>query len=76
MPLSTDELDAITHLIAPLPPAVRGDFVAAIEAALQGREHGPGLAHRVAVELQRNFFKPPAPSPRPQLFNSRRFPPR
>jgi hypothetical protein len=66
MALSTDELNAITNLIAPLPPAVRDDFLAAVEAAVAGREHGPGLAHRVAVELQRNFFTPPAPSPRPQ----------
>jgi hypothetical protein len=68
MPLSADELDAITNLIAPLPPALRDEFIAAVEAALAGRVGGPGLAHRTALGLLPSFFHPPPRSPKPQFF--------
>jgi hypothetical protein len=72
MPLSADEHAAITNLIEPLPPAVRGPFVAAVEAALEGREHGPGVAHRIAVSLRPSYFSPPPVTHQPQFFNSRK----
>jgi hypothetical protein len=72
MPLSVDEFDAITHLIQPLPPGRRDEFVAAVTAAVAGRERGPGLVYRTAVSLLPSYFHPPKPTPKPQYFNSRR----
>jgi hypothetical protein len=79
MPLSADELDEVMSLAWPLPTEVRAAFVTAVENALGGYSlgaRGAGLAHRVAISLQRDFFIPPPPSPPPQLFNARRFRPR
>jgi hypothetical protein len=72
--LTGAELEIVFALAAPLPSDRRG---AAVEDGLRAcpeAAHGPGLAHRVACELQRNFFTPPARIPRPQFFNRRRFP--
>jgi hypothetical protein len=70
--LTVDELDVITNLIGPLPPNRHSDFLAAVEAALQGREHGPGIVHRTAVSLLPLFFKPPEPTHPPAQHNARR----
>jgi hypothetical protein len=64
MPLLSTEVDDVMTLAWPLPPERRAAFVAAVEAALAGHPvRGVGLAHRVAVGLQRNFFTPPEPTP-------------
>jgi hypothetical protein len=70
--LSFDELAVISNLTGPLPPNRRGDFLAAVEAALQGREHGVGLAYRTAVGLLPLYFKPPEPTHPPAQHNARR----
>jgi hypothetical protein len=77
MPLSPAELDEIMPLAWPLPREARAGFIAAVEKVLVGYPlgaRGVGLAHRIAIGLQRDFFIPPPPSPPPQLFNARRFP--
>jgi hypothetical protein len=70
--LSFDELTAISNLTGPLPPNRRGDFLAAVEAALQGHVHGVGIVYRTAVGLLPLFFKPPEPTPPPVHYNARR----
>jgi hypothetical protein len=72
VPLSSDEFDAIVHLIGPLPPHRRDEFLAAVEAALQGRMHGPGIVHRTAVSLLPRYFHPPEPTHRPLHFHPRK----
>jgi hypothetical protein len=70
--LSFDELAVISNLTGPLPPNRRGDFLAAVEAALQGREHGCGIVYRTAVGLLPLYFKPPEPTHPPVHYNARR----
>jgi hypothetical protein len=56
LPSLADRIDAAT----PLPVDVRYDFVRAVAAVLAtSPEIGPGLVHRVCVEVQRKFFVPP-----------------
>jgi hypothetical protein len=58
--LSDDELDAIFAAARPLDVGDRDGFLKAVAAALQSAgEIGPGVVHRVCVELQREFFDPP-----------------
>lgn len=57
--LSDDELTAVMAAARPLPVARRDDFLQAVAAALDGRELGPGLVHRVCSKIQRRFFDPP-----------------
>jgi hypothetical protein len=71
--LMLDELDVVMNLARPLPRAVRDDFLAAVEAAVQGRVHGPGLTYRTAVSLLPSYFRNPAPTHKPQHFNGRKF---
>jgi hypothetical protein len=67
MPLTAAEFDVVQNLAFPLPPASREAFATAVANALESYpERGVGLAHRVAVELQRDFFTPPAISSVPQ----------
>jgi hypothetical protein len=43
----------------PIAVARRDAFLQAVAAALNGREIGPGVVHRVCAETQRRFFDPP-----------------
>jgi hypothetical protein len=70
--LSLDELAVISNLTGPLPPNRRGDFLAAVEAALQGHVHGVGIVYRTAVDLLPLYFKPPEPTHPPAQHNARR----
>jgi hypothetical protein len=72
MSLSADELNVITHLIAPLPVGMRDAFISAIEAALTGRVRGVGIVYRTAVQLRPSYFTPPPVTPKPQHLNSRK----
>jgi hypothetical protein len=75
MSLTGVELEIVSALATPLPPDRRADFATAIETALRAwpeQAHGPGLVHRIAVGLQRDFYTPPKLSPAPQFFNSRK----
>jgi hypothetical protein len=57
--LSDVELDAVMAAARPLPVERRDAFLQAVAGALQGRELGPGVVHRVCAEAQRAFFDPP-----------------
>jgi len=60
MSFSTDDVDTIiAELGASLEPSQYSAFVAAAHAAL-GTCSGPGIAYRILVPLQRQFFDPPA----------------
>jgi hypothetical protein len=78
MSLTGSELvEIVSPLATPLPPDRRGDFFIAVEDALRAwpeAAHGPGLVHRIAVGLQRDFYTPAKPRPAPQYFNSRKQP--
>jgi hypothetical protein len=60
--LTDAQLDTIHRLSWPLAPADRGSFLEAVAAKLA--EHpelvGDGYLARVAVEVQRQFWSPPA----------------
>jgi hypothetical protein len=67
MPLTAAEFDVVQSLSYPLPAASRAAFATAVASALEAYpERGPGLAHRIAVELRKSFFVPPKLSPVPQ----------
>jgi hypothetical protein len=51
--LTDDELQNIMAAASPLPPWQRDQFLNAVAAALKGRDLGPGLVHRIAIEEQR-----------------------
>jgi hypothetical protein len=73
MSLLSTEIDEVQALAWPLPRESRQAFVAAVENALAAHPvRGAGLAHRVAVQLQRQFFTPPDPEPGPQHFHRRK----
>jgi hypothetical protein len=57
--LTDSELDAIMAAARPIAVARRDAFLQAVAAALNGREIGPGVVHRVCAETQRRFFDPP-----------------
>jgi hypothetical protein len=77
MPLTGAELDVVQKLAYPLPPASRAAFTTAVVNALEAYPvHDVGITYRIARELLPSFYRPPPPSPRPQHFNSRRFPTR
>jgi hypothetical protein len=57
--LSDSELDAVMAAARPLPVERRDAFLQSVAGALQGREVGPGVVHRVCAETQRAFFDPP-----------------
>ena len=57
--LSAEEREAVAALASALPPAVRGRFftlVAGRLAAYPPGARGPGLVHRLGVEVQRDFL--------------------
>ena len=58
MPMLTDaDLATVLALAQPIADqARRADFVAAVTAAAP---QGPGQTHRIARDLQRQFFDPP-----------------
>jgi hypothetical protein len=58
--LTDEQIDTLTRIAAPLSPHDRQSFLADVARALDGRELGPGLLHRVAVECQRKYWTPPA----------------
>jgi len=59
--LSDDELDAIFAAARPLAVERRDAFLQQVASALQGcGEIGPGVVYRVAAQVQREFFDPPA----------------
>jgi hypothetical protein len=54
-----DEIDSLTALAATMPPAARDRFVQLVAARLPAyppQARGPGLVHRLASELQREFI--------------------
>jgi hypothetical protein len=65
--LSDEQLDALARIAAPLSPRDRTSFLADVARELKGREVGPGLLHRVAVECQRRYWSPPAIDARPPI---------
>jgi hypothetical protein len=58
--LTDEQVDALTRIAAPLSPRDRRLFLEDVARELNGREVGPGLLHRVAVECQRRYWTPPA----------------
>jgi hypothetical protein len=62
MQLSAAELDLLHRLALPIAPARRPEFLAAVAAALELETSGSGegAVHRVARQLQRQFWEPPA----------------
>jgi hypothetical protein len=58
--LSDEQMDALVRIAAPLIPSDRRLFLEDVARALNGREIGPGLLHRVAVECQRKYWSPNA----------------
>jgi hypothetical protein len=64
--LSTEELDLLLTLAAPIDHRNRDQFLREVAAELEaasaqtGVGPGPGLVHRVARTVQRRFFDPPA----------------
>lgn len=58
--LSDEQIDALTRIAAPLSPTDRQSFLQDVARELNGREIGPGILHRIAVECQRRYWSPPA----------------
>lgn len=56
---SDDEVALLLHLSQPIEKALRPQFLAAVEAALEGQGGGPGVVHRIGRVLQRDFWTPP-----------------
>jgi hypothetical protein len=61
--LSDELLDAVMRAAAPLSPRQRKPFLEDVARALNGREVGPGLVHRIVVEIQRRYWDPPLTHP-------------
>ena len=61
--LSDEQIDALVRAAAPLPPRLRKPFLEDVARALQGRELGDGVIHRVVVEIQRRYWDPPLTHP-------------
>jgi hypothetical protein len=59
--LNDDEVALLLHLSQPIERALRPQFLAAVEAALeaQGQGGGAGAVHRAARQVQRQFWTPP-----------------
>jgi hypothetical protein len=56
---SDADLDVLARAAAPLQPRDRKPFLEDVARALQGHEVGPGLLHRIVVEVQRRYWDPP-----------------
>jgi hypothetical protein len=64
LPLTDEELDAVMRAAFPLQPRDRDPFLRDVANALQGiGELGPGLLHRIVVEVQRRYWDPPLTHP-------------
>jgi hypothetical protein len=65
MPLSftSEELDLLLSLAAPIAPAARPALLDAVAAAIGEQASGPGLVHQTARRIQREFWTPPVLSP-------------
>jgi hypothetical protein len=61
--LTDEQMDALMRAAAPLAPRDRKPFLEDVARALNGREVGPGLLHRVVVEVQRRYWDPPLTHP-------------
>ena len=61
--LSTEEMDLLLSLAAPIDHALRPQFLREVaqelEVKRQAGEIGEGAVHRVARTVQRRFFDPP-----------------
>jgi hypothetical protein len=61
--LSTEEMDLLLVLAAPIDQRQRPEFLAAVAAELEANGQagavGIGSVHRVARTVQRRFFDPP-----------------
>ena len=56
---SDEELASITELASPLSDAMRSDFLQRVANRIEGyppQTRGPGLLHRIAAEVQRDFL--------------------
>jgi len=58
--LTDEQLDVLHRIATPLSPHDRQSFLQDVARALDGRELGPGIVHRIAVECQRRYWTPPA----------------
>jgi hypothetical protein len=65
--LTDEQVDALARIAAPLQPRDRRLFLEDVARELNGREIGPGLLHRIAVECQRRYWSPPAVDGRPHI---------
>jgi hypothetical protein len=59
MQLNDDELDLLHRLALPIAPARRPEFLAAVTLELENAGIGEGAVHRIAPQLQRQFWTPP-----------------
>ena len=58
--LSDEEMDQVISAAEPLRPEARSEFLAALAAELEQRQHhGPGVVYGIARDLQRRCFDPP-----------------
>jgi hypothetical protein len=58
--LSDEEMRVILDLAAPIDSVRRNAFLARVTEALSGsRERGPGHAHRICRDLQKQFYDAP-----------------
>jgi hypothetical protein len=66
--LSDEELTIITNICAPLQPQERSQLLSKLAEHLRGAraEIGPGGLHRLARELLRQVWRPPASTAGPQ----------
>jgi hypothetical protein len=60
MQLNDAEMDLLHRLALPIAPARRSEFLAAVALELETAGGvGEGAVHRVARQLQRQFWEPP-----------------
>jgi hypothetical protein len=60
MPIAASDLDIVFSLASPLEPTRQSAFVAAVRERLEAAAiAGPGQTHRIARDLQRQYFDPP-----------------
>jgi hypothetical protein len=60
MPLNPEARETVIALARPIDPPRREAFVAAVTEKLEAAPAaGPGTAHQVGRELQRQYFDPP-----------------
>jgi hypothetical protein len=60
MPIAADDLAVVYDLARPLEPARQSAYVAAVRQRLEASAVvGPGQTHRIARDLQRQYYDPP-----------------